>query len=206
MGRFGPEVTLNDAAFVHPTAHVYGKVTLERGSSLWPYSVIRAEAFEVVIGPHSNVQDFAMIHVGETTGTYIGAYCSITHHCTIHGARLGDNCLVSINVTIMDGCEIGENCIIAGGAYLPEGTVIPDNSVVMGVPGKVVRNQNNWVKNRLNAWMYVRNSEAYAAGRHRSWDGDDFARAMAAELARLEEAFAARSGEADALAGTAPTD
>ena len=78
-----------------------------------------------------------MIHVGSSTGTVIGAHCTITHHCTIHGCTIGDNCLIGINATIMDGAVIGENCIVAGGSFIKERTVIPDNSIVMGIPGKV---------------------------------------------------------------------
>ena len=60
----------------------------------------------------------------------------------------------------------------------------------MGVPGKVVRTENRWVVNRINAWYYWRNALAYARGEHREWAGEDFERALAAERARLIEAFA----------------
>ncbi len=110
-----------------------------------------------------------MLHIGDNTGTYIGSHCSITHHCTIHGCTIGDNCLIGINSTIMDGCVIGNNCIIAGHTFLKEGTVIPDNSIVMGTPGKVIRTQNNYTRCRMNAFMYYRNALAYAKEEHREW-------------------------------------
>ncbi|MFX6330628.1 gamma carbonic anhydrase family protein, partial [Acinetobacter baumannii] len=91
------------------------------------------EVHEVVIGPRSNVQDFVMIHVGNSGGTIVGADCSITHHVTLHGCTLGDNVLVGIGATIMDGCVIGENSIIAGGSFLKENTIVPPNSIVAGV-------------------------------------------------------------------------
>jgi len=187
---FGPEVVLDDPAFIHPTALVYGKATIGKQSSLWPHAVLRAESDEIVIGAYTNIQDFVMIHVGYETGTYIGDYCSITHHCTIHGPRIGDNCLVGINATIMEGCVIGDNCTIGGGAYLREGTEVPDNSIVFGVPAKVVRRKNNWVFNRFNAALYHRNALAYRDGRHRSWTGPDFAAFKRDEMARLEAEFA----------------
>lgn len=192
MHDYGPDVTLIEPAFIDRSVRIFGKVTVREGASIWPNAVIRAENHAVEIGPHSNVQDFSMVHVGLRSGTQIGAHCSITHHCTIHGARLGDNCLVGVNATLMDEVVVGENCTIAGGTFIPEGTVIPDNAIVMGVPGRVVRTENRWVENRINAWYYWRNALAYARGEHREWASEDFERALAAEHARLVEAFAHR--------------
>ena len=190
MPDFGPEVVLDEPAYIHPTAQIYGKVRLGKGVSLWPYTVIRAEHTEVTVGPHTNIQDFVVIHVGYTTGAVIGAHCSITHHCTIHGARIGDNCLIGVNATVMDECVIGDNCTIAGGAFVKEGTIVPDNSVVIGVPAKVVRRRNNWVFNRFNAALYHRNALHYRDGRHRAWEGPEFAAWSKAEMARLRAEFA----------------
>lgn len=188
---FGPDVTLGDVAYLHPSAQIYGKVHLADGVSMWPNTVIRAEMHEVEVGAHTNIQDFVMIHVGDFTPTKIGAHCSITHHCTIHGCTIGDNCLIGINATIMDGCVIGDNSIIAGGTFLKEGTIIPPNSIVMGIPGKVTREANNWVKNRFNAYMYSINAKGYAQGDHRAWSHPDFQVQAKAELDRLKAAFAA---------------
>jgi len=196
--EFGPEVTLNDPAFIHDTVRIYGRATIHEGASLWPYSVLRGEFYEIEIGAHTNIQDFVMIHVGSATPTRIGAYCSITHHCTIHGATIGDNCLIGINATIMDGCVIGDNCTVAGGAFLPENTVVPDNAIVMGMPGKVKRTDNGWVKNRFNAFLYHRNAMAYARGEHREWASDAFKQAAAEELRRLNAEFAKMTADAAA--------
>ena len=193
---FGPEVTLDQPAFIHPSVLLYGKVSVARNASIWPNSVVRAENFEVTIGESTNIQDFVMIHVGGGTGSHIGAHCSITHHCTIHGATIGDNCLIGINATIMDGAVVGDNCIVAGGAFLKEGTVIPDNSIVMGMPGKVTKSRNNWVANRLNAFLYLNNARAFAEGEHRVWNGEEFMSRAAEEMKRLQAEFAA-SGMSD---------
>ncbi|MEE8445352.1 MAG: gamma carbonic anhydrase family protein [Alphaproteobacteria bacterium] len=189
MPDFGPDISLDQPAYIDPSALMYGKVALAEGASLWPYAVIRAEFFGVEIGIHSNVQDHCMIHVGEEGSTVIGAHCSITHHCTIHGATIGDNCLIGINATLMDGVVVGENCIIAGGSFLTAGTVIPENSVVMGVPGKVVRRQNNFVAGRFNAAIYHFNALAYARGDHRAWASPEYAEFAEAERARIEAEF-----------------
>jgi carbonic anhydrase/acetyltransferase-like protein (isoleucine patch superfamily) len=185
MAFIGPDVTLNQAAYVHDTAQLYGKISVGENASIWMNVVARSEHKEIIIGPYTNIQDFVMLHIGDQTPTVIGSHCSITHHCTIHGCTIGDNCLIGINSTIMDGCVIGNNCIVAGHTFLKEGTIIPDNSIVMGTPGKVIRTQNNYVRNRLNAYMYYKNALAYATGEFREWARDGFPAEITAEIARL---------------------
>lgn len=184
-----PSIDLSAAAFVHPTASLYGDVRVGQGVSVWPYVAVRCEMGTTDIGAMTNIQDFVMIHGGPVR---IGAWCSITHHCTIHVCEIGDNVLVGINSTIMDGAVIGDNCIIAGGSFIPEGTVIPPNSIVMGMPGKVRRTQNNAVANRLNAWMYHRNALGYAAGNYRVWDSAALREEMKVVRLDFEREFAER--------------
>lgn len=195
MQDFGTGVDVASAAYIHPTAQIYGNVSIGAASSVWINVAMRAEMFAIEIGAHTNIQDFTMIYVGSETPTVIGDYCSITHHCTIHGCTIGDNCLIGINATIMDGAVIGENSIVAGGAFVRENTVIPPNSIVMGVPAKVTKERNNWIANRMNAFLYEQNAHAYARGDHRVWADADAQAAWQAEMARLQEQFAALYGK-----------
>ena len=193
MQRHGPLVVLNDPAFIHPTTLIYGKVTIGPGSSTWANTVIRAENDEVVIGANTNVQDFTMIHVGSSTSAIIGDNCSVTHHCTVHGCVIEDDCLIGINATVMDGAVIGANTIVAGGAFVTEGTIVPENSIVAGVPAKVVKTRNNRDANRYNAILYNLNAVAYARGEHRAWDDP----ATVAEAGRRLEALRSGPGPAE---------
>ncbi len=181
---------LTRAAFVDPTALLFGAVHVAEGASIWPYAVVRAESDVVDIGTHVNLQDHVMVHVGYGSGTVIGAYSSITHRVVLHGCTIGENCLIGIGATIMDRAVIGANSIVAGHTFVREDTIIPPNSIVMGTPGKVVATRNNFVANRLNAWLYHRNALAYARGHHRAWDGPEYKAAAVAEKAQLEAEFA----------------
>lgn len=184
------------AAWIDPTARVLGEVAIGEGSSLWPYAVIRCESNFVRIGRFSNVQDHVMIHIGYGGPTIIGDYCSIAHRAVLHGCTVEDNCLIGIGAVVMDGAVIGENSIVAGNSLVREGSVVPANSIVMGTPGKVVRTANNWVANRLNAWLYHRNAQHYARGEHRAWQGEAYEAGKAAEQARLEAEYARIYGAA----------
>lgn len=178
---------LEPAAFIHPSAQLYGQITLGAGSSVWPNVVARSEMNHISIGAMTNIQDFVMLHVGYDSPTIIGDFCSITHHVTIHGATIGDDCLIGIGAVVMDGAVIGSGSIVAGGSLIPEGKVYPPNSVIMGSPGKVRAERDSAAANRLNAWMYHRNAEHYARGEHRAWSGPGF-EAWSAEITAEVEA------------------
>jgi carbonic anhydrase/acetyltransferase-like protein (isoleucine patch superfamily) len=168
------------------SAELYGKIEIAEGVSIWSNVVMRAESSHIEIGAFTNIQDFTMIHIADGP-TIIGEYCSITHHCTIHGATIGDNCLIGINATIMDGAVIGENCIVAGNSLVLESAVIPPNSIVGGTPAKVIAQRNNFVANRLNALAYYDNGIAYSQGNHRVWSEDEQHAKMAQRKTDLEK-------------------
>lgn len=172
-------------ALLAPGSVVCGDVTIGAGSSVWFHAVIRAESQRVRIGRATNLQDFSMIHVGYDHPTVIGDFCSITHHATVHGATVGDACLVGIGAVLMDGVVLGAGSIVAGGAVLTEGSVFEPGSIVAGVPAKTIRRRDCARDNRLNAWLYHRNADAYARGEYRAWDGpafDEWKARLAAEL------------------------
>jgi len=191
MSRFGPGIDVSQCAFVHESVQLYGKLRAGVGSSFWINVAARSEMYEIRIGDYTNIQDFVMIHVGYATPTIIGANCSVTHHVNIHGCTVGDNCLIGLGATLMDGVVIGENSIVAGHTIVSERTVIPPNSIVAGVPGKVIKTKNNYVENKLNAWLYHRNALAYARGEHRAWSDPEGMKAYAAERVRLQAEYAA---------------
>ena len=160
-------IRIDETAWVHESALLFGNISVGRESSIWPHAVMRAEMFHIEIGARSNIQDFVMVHVGATTPTIIGDDCSITHHATLHGCKLGDKCLVGINSTIMDGAVIGNNCIVAGHSIVTEGSSFPDNSVIAGSPAKLLKSRDSSVANKMNAAFYVLNAKNYRHGIHR---------------------------------------
>lgn len=92
----GPDVRDLGAAYIDPSARLFGEVEIAQGASIWCNVVTRAESQKIVIGPRTNIQDFVMIHVGAGTPTVVGADCSITHHVTLHGCDIGEACLIGI--------------------------------------------------------------------------------------------------------------
>jgi len=176
---------LDPSVWLAPSAQLFGHVVIASGASVWHNAVLRAECQEIRIGRMTNVQDFVMMHVAYDRPTVVGAFCSVTHHVTLHGCTVEDECLIGINATVMDGAVIGRGSIVAGGAFVKEGTVIPPHSIVAGVPAKVVRTRDSARENRLNAWLYHRNAEHYRRGLHRAWEGAEYEAWLAAKRAEI---------------------
>jgi carbonic anhydrase/acetyltransferase-like protein (isoleucine patch superfamily) len=125
--------------FVAEGAYVFGDVIMNKGSSVWFGSVLRADHNPIVVGEYSNIQDGSIIHVSRQFPVQIGNYVSIGHRAVLHACRIDDLALIGIGAIVLDGAVVGEGSIIGAGAVVTPGTVIPARSLVLGVPGKVIR-------------------------------------------------------------------
>lgn len=108
------------AAFVAPTAVLAGDVTLEEGSSVWYGAVLRADTGRIRVGKDSNVQDNAVLHTGPDLDVVIGDRVSIGHSAVVHGCTVGDDCLIGMHATVLNGAVLGQGSLIAAGAWSPK--------------------------------------------------------------------------------------
>ena len=126
------------------TAVIIGDTTIGKDCSIWFGAVLRGDVNKITIGDRTNIQDGAVIHTlydksPKPSQTHIGNDVSVGHNATIHGATIGDNCIIGMNATVLNGAVVGNNCIVGAGALVPENMIVPDNSLVVGIPGKVVK-------------------------------------------------------------------
>ena len=137
LGDLTPQI--HPDTWVAPDANLIGQVVMEAGSSVWFGTTIRADHEVILIGEGSNVQENSVLHIDKGFPLTIGKNCTIGHKVMLHGCTIGDGTLVGMGATILNGAKIGKNCLIGAGALVTENKEIPDNSLVMGSPGKVVR-------------------------------------------------------------------
>ncbi len=158
-----PEI--HDSAFVASSADLIGRVTLAEESSVWYQATLRGDINEIVIGPRSNVQDNAVIHLADDFGSYIGELVTIGHSAIIHACEIKDEVLVGMGACVLDGAVIGERSIIGANALVTGGTVIPPGSLVLGSPGKVVKTLDLKDQADIKSWAekYVKNAKKYQA-------------------------------------------
>ena len=137
LGDSAPQ--LHEDTWVAPDANLIGKVVLEEGASVWFGTTIRADHDEIRVGKGSNVQENCVMHIDPGYPLIIGENCTIGHKVMLHGCTIGDNSLIGMGAIVLNGAKIGKNCLIGAGALVTEGKEIPDGSMVLGSPGKVVR-------------------------------------------------------------------
>jgi carbonic anhydrase/acetyltransferase-like protein (isoleucine patch superfamily) len=130
---------IDESAFVAKSAVVVGDVTLGPGASVWPCVVLRADINSIEVGEGSNIQDGTVVHLADDFGVKIGKFTTIGHAAMIHACTIGDECLIGMRATVLDGAVIGDHCIVGAGALVTKNTVIPAGSMVLGMPAKVVR-------------------------------------------------------------------
>ena len=130
---------IEESTYVAKGAIVIGAVSLGHNSSVWHNVVLRGDINKIEIGESSNVQDGTVIHLADDFGVKIGSYVTIGHSAIIHACEIGNECLVGMRATILDGASIGAQSIVGAGAVVTKDTQIPEGSLVLGVPAKVVR-------------------------------------------------------------------
>ena len=126
---------------------------------------------------HSSVIFERKIHLDRLYpgGIHIGENCLIASGCTILShdhckrvnnqpllvdTRIGKNCFIAVNSTILPGITLGDEVIVGAGSVVTKD--VPSNCIVAGNPAKVIR-QNirmndkaelmNWTKE--NGWIDI---------------------------------------------------
>jgi carbonic anhydrase/acetyltransferase-like protein (isoleucine patch superfamily) len=152
--------TLGKAVYIAKGAAVLGDVTVGDYSSIWYNAVVRGDINRIEIGHHTNIQDNAVLHVADDFLCVIGNYVTVGHSAVVHACRVGDETLIGMGATILDGAIIGAQCIIGANALVPQQAQIPAGSLVLGSPGKVKRVLTPEELTGLKTWAekYVANA------------------------------------------------
>ncbi|MDQ3120886.1 MAG: gamma carbonic anhydrase family protein [Verrucomicrobiota bacterium] len=126
-------------AYAAPTSTLVGDVTLEEDSSVWYGAVLRGDINRIIIGPRSNIQDCAVLHLADDYAVIVGELVTVGHSAVVHACTVEDEVLIGMGAIILDGAQIGARSIVGAQALITGGTKIPPGSLVLGTPAKVVR-------------------------------------------------------------------
>ena len=153
------------AAFVAPNATVLGDVTLGAQSSIWYGCVLRGDINSIAIGDGTNIQDGTIVHLADDYGVTVGDFTTIGHAAMIHACAIGNECLIGMRATVLDGAQIGDRCIVGANSLVTQRFVAPPGSMIFGAPAKVVRVLTDAEQAGIRKWAekYVEVAKAHAA-------------------------------------------
>jgi phenylacetic acid degradation protein len=130
---------IHESSFIHPQAAVTGNVIIGKNCYIGPGAAIRGDWGEIILEDGVNVQENCTVHMFPGKSIVLKKGAHVGHGAIIHGANLGENCLIGMNSVIMDGAEIGSECIIGALAFVKAETKIPKRSLVVGNPAKIIK-------------------------------------------------------------------
>ena len=161
--RFKKGPTIHSSAWVVPGATVIGDVVLEEESSVWYGAVLRGDINRIVIGPRSNIQDNAVVHVDTNYPTTMGELVTVGHTAIVHACTIDNEVLIGMGSVILDDVEVGARSIIGANALVTIGTKIPPGSLVLGSPAKIRRQLSLDEQKDIArwAWSYVETAKQY---------------------------------------------
>jgi carbonic anhydrase/acetyltransferase-like protein (isoleucine patch superfamily) len=160
-------VKIHPSSFIAPTAVIIGDVTIGKTCGVFPNAVIRGDQNSIVIGDGSNIQDCCVIHTDVEHQVKIGNNVTIGHAAVIHGATISDDCLIGIHATVLNGARIGSGSIVGACALVTEEMVVPQDSLVLGVPGKIIKQNPQFIQmSRKNAEIYQNISQKHKQGKY----------------------------------------
>ncbi|HXN34905.1 MAG TPA: gamma carbonic anhydrase family protein [Opitutaceae bacterium] len=171
--HLGREPHTAGSAFIAANATVLGDVVLGPRSSVFYGAVLRGDINVIRVGEGTNIQDNAIVHLADGLGAHIGDWCTVGHGAIVHACKIGDECLIGMGSTILDGSRIGSQSIVGANSLVAQGFTCPPGSLVYGSPARIVRPLTERERGGLRAWAkkYVAVARAHAAlarGRQRS--------------------------------------
>ena len=157
---------IDPSAFIAPSADVIGRVTIGEQASVWYHATLRGDINEIVVGPRSNIQDNAVVHLADELGCYVGELVTVGHGAIIHACTIRDEVLIGMGAIVLDGAVIGERSIVGAGALVTAGTEVPPGSLVLGSPARVVRALDPDEQAGVKVWAekYVTQSRKFRGG------------------------------------------
>ena len=135
----GFKPVIHESSFIHPLATITGNVIIGKDCYIGPGAALRGDWGQIIIEDGCNIQENCIIHMFPGVTVLLKQNAHIGHGAIIHGATIGNNCLVGMNAVIMDNVELGDECIIGALTFIRQDEKITARSLVAGNPGKVIK-------------------------------------------------------------------
>src|SRR5207245_6047252 len=104
-------------------------VTLAEESSVWYGAVLRGDINRIIIGPRSNIQDNAVVHLDTNYPTTVGELVTVGHSAIVHACKIDNEVLVGMGAIILDDVEVGACPILTQNTLVTSVTNVPPASL-----------------------------------------------------------------------------
>ncbi len=153
----GKQPDVSRCLFIAWNAEVCGEVSIAEDASVWYSATLRGDLAPISIGRGSNIQDGAVVHADIGVPTRIGEWVTVGHGAIVHGAAVGDRCIIGMGAILLNNAAIGADSVVGAGALVTEGKQFPPGSLILGAPAKAVRalSEEELNKIRLSAEHYI---------------------------------------------------
>ncbi len=161
LGDKIPQIGANN--YIAENATVIGDVFTAENVSIWFGAVVRADMSKITVGKDSNIQDNTTVHGDTPYPVTIGERVTIGHNCIIHGCTIGDECVIGMGSTLLNGSVIPKNCLVAAGSVVTPKLQAKEGDLIAGSPARVVRALSEENRNYLKyAYkVYIEDIEKY---------------------------------------------
>lgn len=166
----GESPTVGERVFIDDSAVVIGNVTLGDDVSIWPQVAIRGDMHSIKVGNRTSVQDGCVLHITHA-GPFneagwplnIGSDVTIGHNATLHGCTIGNEVLIGMAATVMDGAVVEDQVVIAAGALVTPKKHLRSGFLYGGSPAREMRKLNDTEMSyfRYSAANYVKLKDQY---------------------------------------------
>ncbi len=130
--RIGP------GSYIHPSADVFGDVTVGEGCWVGPGARVRGDYGTIVIGSFCSLEDKCVIHARLGERTVIGDWVTVGHGAIIHNAQVRDYAVIGMGSVVSDWAQVGCWAVVGEGAVVRQRQTIGDEHVAVGVPARLL--------------------------------------------------------------------
>ena len=136
--------TIDESAFVAPSAVVCGDVRIGPGARILHGAVLTAEDGEIRIGAETVVMEQAVIKGRAGHPAHIGDSVLIGPHAHVNGSTVSNECFIATGASLFPGSSIGRgaevriNAIVHVNSVVPAGAVVPIGWVAVGDPASIL--------------------------------------------------------------------
>lgn len=127
---------IDPSAFVHPQAVIMGHVTIGPDCFIGAGAVLRGDWGRIELGRGCNVQENCVVHMFPGTTVRLDDGAHVGHGAIIHGAHLGEQCMIGMNSVIMDDVHIGAGCIVGALSFVKAGSQWESRRIIAGNPAR----------------------------------------------------------------------